>query len=170
MAENRCIRSGGFFSHAARYPGGSKDEKDTQPQFFCQYLDNEIVEGNTPYFIRGYDYGQGHSVLGVQGFPGAGGKLEWKWPMALGFVIRGNKLDSNAKILVRAAAGIERTEAGGGPPLVQDVLIERNAVSCTDIGIDISARCAGVVVRKNVFREVGQPLTGDGLKAALVER
>ncbi len=58
VAENRCARSGGFFSHAARYPGGppQRSRIDTQPQFFVQYLDNEIVEGNTPYSIRDYDY------------------------------------------------------------------------------------------------------------------
>jgi hypothetical protein len=171
VAENRCWRSGGLFSHAARYPGGSKQEKDSQPQFFVQYLDNEIVEGNTPYIIRGYDFGQGHSVVGVQGFPGAGGKLEWKWPMALGFVIRGNKLDSNAKILVRGAAGIERSAAGGeAPPLVHDVVIERNQVSASDIGIEVGPRCAGTIIRKNTFTGVTQPLTGDGVKAAIVEQ
>lgn len=170
VAENRCLRSGGFFSHAARYPGGSKDEKDSQPQFFVQYLDNEIVEGNTPYFIRGYDYGQGNSVIGVQGFPGTGGKLDWKWPMAIGFVIRGNRLDSNAKVLVRAAAGIERPiTSGGAPPLVQDVLIERNAVSHSSAGIEVSPRCAGIVIRKNTFQDVDEPLAGEGTAAALVE-
>ena len=171
VAENRCARSGGFFSHAARYPGGSKFEKDTQPQFFVQYLDNEIVEGNTPYSIRGYDYGMGQSVLGVQGFPGGAGKLEWRWPMALGFVIRGNKLDSNAKIVVRGAGGIEKPAAEAAKaPLVQDVIIERNTVSYADVGVDLGPRCGGVVVRKNAFDRVAKPLTGPGLPAALLEK
>lgn len=164
VAQNRCVRAGGFFSHAARYPGGSKDEKDTQPQFFVQYLDNEVVEGYTPFEIRGYDYGQGHSVIGVQGFSWGGGKLEWKWPLALGFVIRGNKLDSNAKIRVHGVAD------GDGPPLVEDVVVERNTLSCSRVGIDVGPRCVGIVIRRNSFHEVDLPFAGAGLPGALVEK
>jgi hypothetical protein len=113
----------------------------------------------------------GQSVLGVQGFPGGGGKLEWKWPLALGFVFRGNKLNSNAKIVVRGAGSIEKpAQEGSRSPLVQDVIIERNTVSYADVGVDIGLRCAGLVIRKNVFDRVLQPLTGPGLPAALVEK
>jgi hypothetical protein len=163
VAENRCIRAGGFYSHCARYPGGSKDERDTQPQMYIQYLDNQIVEGNTPFYIRGYDYGANHSVIGLDAYPGPAGKEPWKWPMARGFIIRGNRLNSNGTIPVKVAAG-------GGPPLIADVIVERNKASLATTGISIGPRTAGIVVRRNAFDQVEQPLVGEGLKGAFVER
>jgi len=163
VAENRCTRAGGFYSHASRYPGGSKDERDTQPQMFVQYLDNHIVEGNTPFYIRGYDYGANHSVIGLDGYCGPAGKTPWKWPMALGFVVRGNRLDSSATIPLK-------TDANAGPPLIRDVIVERNKISLAMTGISVGPRTAGVVVRRNTFDQVDKPMVGDGLKGAVVER
>jgi hypothetical protein len=177
VAENRCIRAGGLYSHAAPYPAQANDARRTQPQLFVQYLDNHIVEGNTPFHIRGYDFGANHSVIGLDGSPGppwpwdwpsrATGAtpvtpIPWKWPMASGFVIRGNRLDSRATITLT-------TLPDDGPTLVQDVIVERNKVCYAAVGIGVGRRAAGVVVRKNTFQQVERPLTGGGLKAALVE-
>ena len=60
--------------------------------------------------------------------------------------MRGNRLDNNATIILRAA--------------MHDVLVEHNAVSRSPQGIvgDLWQRQDGVLLRGNHFEDVAQPL------------
>jgi hypothetical protein len=78
-------------------------------------------------------------------------------------VSRGNRLDSSATIPIK-------TVAGRGPPLVRDVIVERNKIALATTGISVDSRTAGIVVRRDSFDQVDKPLVGAGLKEAWVER
>lgn len=156
VARNRAARAGGFWSHAAHYAG--PPAKGAQPQFSIQYLDNHITEGQYVHAVpSGYRYGDGDSVVGVGAHPSTNPDgSPWVWPMALGFVIRGNRLDSGARIRVVAS--------DAGAPLLEDAVVEGNHVARSDWGVDVSANCTRVLLRNNTFEEVLRPLTGDGIR------
>ena len=161
VAHNRAARSGGFWSHASHYAG--PPAKGAQPQFYIQYLDNHITEGNHVHAApSGYQYGGGDSAIGVGAHPSTNADgSQWRHPMAIGFVIRGNRLDSNARIRVIASQNVAE-------PLLEDAVVEGNHIARSDWGIDVSAKCERVALRNNTFDNVRRPLSGDGLAAACV--
>jgi Pectate lyase superfamily protein len=143
VAQNKSVRAGGFRSYAAKYPsGGAPFPKDVQPQMLIQYLDNEIEEGSS--YFRGANTG---SVIQLQAVAPA---EDWAHPMALGFVFRGNTLRSHARVRL--------TTAGRGTPLIEDVVIERNRILRSPVGIEIGERAARVWLRHNRFEEVAAPV------------
>ncbi len=158
VAHNRAARSGGFWSHASHYAG--PPQKGSQPQFYLQYIDNHLTEGNYVHAVpAGYEYGDGDSVIGVGAHPSTNPDgSPWHYPMAIGIVIRDNRLDSNARI--RALA-----DANAAAPLLEDAVIEGNHLARSDWGIDVSANTARVFLRNNTFDQVRRPLSGDGLAA-----
>jgi hypothetical protein len=161
VAENEAARSGGFWSHASHYAG--PPQKGSQPQFYIQYLDNHITEGNHVHAVpSGYQYGGGDSAIGVGAHPSTNPDgSPWQYPMALGIVIRGNRLDSDTRVRVIASGKISA-------PLLEDAIVERNRIARSDWGVDVSAGTARVLVRGNICEQVRRPLTGDGLKGAWV--
>jgi len=152
VAENRSVRAGGFRSYAARYLGNYNVPitQGIQPQMFIQYLDNEIIEGSS--YHMGAD---GGSVLGLEAFAPS---QDWQWPMALGFVFRGNRLYSHARLGLLTA--------GEGAALIEDVVIERNQLRDSPAGIEIGARSARVLLHGNTFTQVETPIV-DQSRAAL---
>jgi hypothetical protein len=155
IAGNRSTRAGGFRSHAARYLGNYNVPiaQGVQPQMFVQYLDNEIVEGGS--YHMGANSG---SVLGLQAFAPS---PEWRSPMALGFIFRGNTLRSHARLRLLTP--------GNGLALVEDVIFESNRVHDSAVGIEIGARSARVLLHRNRFSGVGQPIADESQNATEVK-
>ena len=49
--------------------------------------------------------------------------------------------------------------------LLEDAVVEQNHVARSRFGIDVTAGCARVFLRGNVFEQVACPLSGDGIGA-----
>lgn len=123
---NSTRRSGGFHGLGITYGGG------VQPNLFCQWLDNEILEGNSYRFGANNAQVAGPSHLAVVGR---------RPSVNLGSVVRGNHLLNNALIEV---------ESSGGVDAVENVVIERNTVEHSQVGIRVS-QGVGVLYRDNRF-------------------
>ncbi|MBU0606845.1 MAG: glycoside hydrolase family 55 protein, partial [Armatimonadetes bacterium] len=162
VAENEAARAGGFWSHASHYAG--PPQKGSQPQFYIQYLGNHITEGNHIHAVpAGYQYGGGDSAIGVGAHPSTNlDGSPWQYPMALGIVIRDNRLDSNARVRVTASGK-------ASAPLLEDAVVEGNRIARSDWGVDVTAGTARVLVRNNDCEAVRQPLSGEGLSAAWLQ-
>ncbi|NOZ21245.1 MAG: hypothetical protein GXP25_09155 [Planctomycetes bacterium] len=134
----KATRAGGFYNSGRWY-------RHYQPSWFCQFFNNEILEGNC------YRYGAnnarlaGDSFLGTQGLP----RPPSTAPLAVCSIHRRNRLHNNAKIWIR---GGNKADA----PCVKDVIIENNTIENADVGIEIDAGCAGVLLRGNQFKNVTQ--------------
>lgn len=151
VAENRSVRAGGFRSYAMRYLGNYNVPitQGIQPEMFVQYLNNEISEGSS--YHMGSNSG---SVVGVDASaPSAG----WQWPMALGFVFRGNTLGSHARLRL--------STPGDGIALIEDVIFENNRVQDSTVGIEIGARSKRVLLHRNHFTHVTSPVVDYSQKA-----
>ena len=151
IAENRSVRAGGFRNWALNYYNAS-----VQPTWYTQYLDNEITEA-TPW---------ADSHLAVISSSQGG----YTGPLARFVVMRRNILRNNSRIEVQGPA--------------TDVLIENNRIEHSAVGISISndillcgdefkdatGKASGVLLRRNRFLRVEQPLVGDGVGNAAVVR
>ncbi|NOY81731.1 MAG: hypothetical protein GXP31_12110 [Kiritimatiellaeota bacterium] len=135
---NTSERAGGFYNSGRWYHG-------FQPSWYCQFLDNRIIEGN------GYRFGPNNATAAGDSFLGTLGaqRFENKYPLAYCTVHRGNHLENNALIRIR---GIKPDAPG-----VRDVIIEHNTVENADTGLYVDKGCVGVWVRKNTFRNVTHP-------------
>ncbi len=135
---NTSERAGGFYNSGRWYHG-------FQPSWYCQFLDNRIIEGN------GYRFGPNNATAAGDSFLGTLGaqRFDNKYPLAYCTVHRGNRLENNALIRIR---GIKADAPG-----VRDVVIEHNTVENADTGLYIDKGCVGVWVRKNTFRNVTHP-------------
>jgi len=109
----------------------------------CQMLDNRISVGNA--------WGQRTAAFRVLGGRGDGSS-----PGSIASLFRRNRIDSNGTFYIQQAA--------------TDVLVERCTIADTDRGMRIDALTSQVLLRHNVFRNVRKPITGDGLKQAVVIR
>lgn len=103
-----------------------------------------------------YTCGSVNSILRITGDPGIAltGELPWKWPLAMGFVIRGNALNSDANIELKTYHCPPDKEV----MLVEDVIVEGNKIALGETGIKVEERCAGVLIHGNKFNEVAKPL------------
>jgi hypothetical protein len=144
VAENRSVRAGGFRSYAKRYLSNYKVPitQGIQPQMLVQYLNNEVVEGSSYY--RGANDG---SVIGLEAQRPAG---DWRWPMALGFVFRGNTLNSHARLQLGTPKD--------GAVLIEDAILEHNRVQNSPVGLEIGARSTRVLLHGNQFTDVAKPI------------
>ena len=103
-----------------------------QPSWGCQFLDNEIVEGN----------GYGHRGASFGIVSGDDPKV-YDGPLVRGVVFRSNVLHNNAGIQI------------GG--VTADVLVEHCVVRNTNVGITVKPTARGVLLRDNRFENVAQP-------------
>ena len=131
IAGNKCARAGGYRVMGLNYGG-------VQPTWYCQFLDNEIVEGNG-LTARSGNTGPGDSVLAVIGQELAGVDV----PMARCTVVRHNHLHSNARIELTGT--------------VKDVVVEHNTIENARVGMKVEKTVAGALVRENKFVNVHQP-------------
>ena len=128
LAGNRGSRMDGFLVQGLNPHGYG-----FQPSWFCQFLGNEVAEGN------GFG-GRGGGIW----VSGGGSSEAVSGPMARGIVLRGNTLRNNASISVGGAS--------------EDVILENCAVSHVDSGIRISETTRGVFLRGNTFDAVTHPV------------
>jgi hypothetical protein len=135
VAENRGARMDGFSVWGLNPHGWG-----LQPSWFCQFLDNEIVEGN--------GYGPVASSFATIGYDESGAR---PGPRVRGTIFRRNRCDNNASIAV------------GG--LTADVLVEHCTIKHCDRGIVVQKSVDGVLLRENTFEDVAQPIVDEGHRA-----
>ncbi len=136
---NKSIRTGGYYNSGRWY-------HHYQPSWYCQFLDNEILEGNS------YRGGPNNTSVAGEAFIGTWGlqRSPNTAPLALGAVIRRNHLYSNAHIEVR----------GGRNPMApgtRDVIVQDNIIEHADVGVKIDSGCSGILTKGNVFNDVRVP-------------
>ena len=131
VLRNTGARMSGFRGMGLWYHG-------YQPNWYCEFRDNEIAEGNYYHWTTAAD-----SVLEITGLrhsPYAGA-------LNIGAVVRGNRLDSNAHISIDGDT--------------RDVIVEANHVANSEQGIFVSRRTANVLVRGNTFENVHDETTDE---------
>ena len=121
---NRGTRMPGFRGLGLWYHG-------YQPSWFCQFLDNEIAEGN--YYHWNSATEAKIDILGAR-------RGEYEGPLNRGAVVRRNRLQSNAHIRISGSCC--------------DVLVEGNHVANNDQGIFVSKTVENALVRENTFDNV----------------
>lgn len=114
-----------------------------QPSWYCQFLDNQILEGNA------YGHRTGGFGTAAAGKPGDG-----KGRSVRDVVFRRNTCLNNAGFSI----------AGN----LHGALVEHNTIADADIGIVVQAPASGVILRANAFTNVATPLRGDGISSATV--
>ena len=124
VARNTGARMSGFRSKGLWYHG-------YQPNWYCQFFDNVISEGNYYHWSTVAD-----SVLEVTGLRHA----PYAGPMNVGAVVRRNRLDSGSHIHIDGDT--------------RDAVVEANHVANSDVGIFVSKKTSGVLVRGNTFDHV----------------
>ena len=141
VAGNRGTRMPGFKALGLWYHG-------YQPSWFCQFMDNELAEGNYFHFDSAAEASL--EVFGARRPPYAG-------PMNRGAVVRRNRLMGNAHIRV------------GGTS--RDVIVEGNRVADANQGLFVSRECAGVLARNNTFENVVREVVDEeAVRQAAMER
>ena len=128
VARNRGTRMQGFRDLGLWYYA-------YQPSWYCQFLDNEILEGNYYHWSEAAD-----SVLEIFGAR----RQPYDGPLNIGAVLRGNQLHGQSYIRVSGTC--------------RDVLVEGNRVAHANRGIFVSRDAARVLVKDNTFEDVAQPV------------
>jgi hypothetical protein len=142
---NVSTRTAGFHNFGMRYGG-------IQPSWYIQWLNNTIREGNS--YRSGHDNYllSGEAHLGIFALPPS---VDFKYPLTLGCVARGNRLENNAHI---AVGGSDPYNPAYANPTVQEVIVENNEVADSDVGLFLRRAAAGVLVRGNRFTRVKEEI------------
>ena len=128
--------------------------------WFLQWINN-VLDGAVTFHAGVGPRGgtpEGTAEYGFIGFT-IGGRLALLKPpfeFVRGAVIRGNQLRHGHRVLVMWGYGGERRRAGF--QAARDVVIDRNVIEQSPVGIELDANVAGAVVARNTWNEVGQPL------------
>jgi len=138
VAENTARRMDGFLVW-----GLDPHDWGQQPSWYCQFLDNTILEGNA------YGHRTGGFGTAAAGQPGDG-----KGRSIRDVLFRRNACRNNASISI----------AGN----LHGALVEHNAVEHADVGVRVRRPASGVLLRANRFEDVPTPTTGDGLATATI--
>ncbi len=138
LARNRSSRSGGFVGFGMDYHG-------IIPLWFVQYLDNQILEGNS-YRGPSNEMPPRDSIMAIQDH---GNNLS----LTRSCVIRRGVLHNNARVEMASANGI----------------VENCMVKDADQGIMVSGKHASsIVLRGNRFENVVQPLDDVALQKSVL--
>ena len=156
LANNRSARTAGYHNFGMIYSDG------IQPNWYIQWLDNRITEGNVFWGDHDNHRLSGEAHIGVYAFPP---KPDWDCPLTLGTIIRRSVLENNAHIMLGCEWGTAFDRTGR---YVRDVLVEGNAISHSDMGVFAYSTADGVVLRNNRFVDVKSPLGGPGMSKAFV--
>jgi hypothetical protein len=143
-AGNKSTRTGGFLNIGKWY-------RHYQPSWYCQFLDNEILEGNVYRGGPNNATRSGEAVIGTRGLQRAPNTA----PLALASILRGNHLHANAHLEVNG--GNDRAAPG-----VRDVIVENNRVENAEVGLAVSAGVTGLWAGGNQYSNVSQPERGPG--------
>jgi len=109
-----------------------------QPSWFCQFLDNEILEGNYYHFSEAAD-----SILEI-----FGAKHDpYHGSLNIGAVVRGNQLHGQSHIRIDGTC--------------RDAVVEGNRVAHADRGIFVSRDATRVLLKDNRFEDVAQPIVDE---------
>lgn len=159
FAENRLERVGGSSEAALRFLAfqhTSDGPEAAEPSFFSQMLGNRLVAHRMD--LRRFESGTAAMELSG-GDVDSLGQAETPCLMNAA-VLRGNHIQGG-KILV--SVGSQR------PFRAEDLLIEDNRIDESPVGIEIGARTAGVMLRRNTLAAVVEPLAGEGIAGAWME-
>jgi len=125
VAGNTAVRMRGFTT------AGIWDGSGYNPNWYCQFLDNRISEGNYYQWTNAVD--SGITIINA-GKPPYGGSLNY------GTMLRRNRLENNASVQVTGAC--------------RDGLIEGNSISNTRLGISLDPAATNWLVNANSFTNV----------------
>ena len=128
VAENKGSRMDGFLVWGLNPHGWGY-----QPSWYCQFLDNEILEGN--------GYGHRGSSFGIVSYDEA---KRYEGALVRCTIYRRNVLHNNARIVV------------GGQ--TEDTLVENCVMRDSDFGVTVKASARGTLLRKNTFEGVHLPV------------
>ncbi len=134
---NTCARAGGFYNSGRWY-------HQYQPTWYCQFLENRVLDGNCYRFGANNATSSGPSFIGTQGVQRGDNPA----PLAYCSVHRQNVLENNAMIQIR---GFNKEHPG-----VRDVVVEHNTVRNTSVGMQVDDGCVGVLARDNHFENVDE--------------
>jgi len=109
--------------------GLNPHEWGQQPSWYCQFLDNEISEGN--------GYGNRTARFGTIG---GDDPKRYDGPLVRGAIFRRNVCRNNASFYINGAA--------------VDVLVEHCVIRNADVGIKVAPSVKGVLLRGNEFEHV----------------
>lgn len=126
VAANKGSRMDGFLVWGLNPHGWGQ-----QPSWGCQFLDNEILEGN--------GYGSRTASFGVVA---ADDPKVYDGPMVRGAIFRRNVCDNNAGF-----------QLGGA---TVDSLVEHCVIRDADVGLKIAPTTKGILLRENEFEKVKQ--------------
>lgn len=132
-AGNKSIRTGGMSASGRWY-------RHYQPSWYCQFLDNELSDGNTYRGGSNVATFAGEAVLAVYGWQ----KSPNRAPLAMGGVMRRNRLLGNAHIEVLGGGDAEA-------PGVRDVIVENNVVQQSDVPFKQDRGVIGLYLAGNRF-------------------
>lgn len=141
VAENTARRIGGFLAWGMHHKGWA-----WTPNFRCQFLGNEILEGN----------GYGGEQAGFEAFSTRKPESvkEFAGPLVRGVVFRRNVCESNAGFSL---------EHG-----VAETLVEHCTIKRSDVGFQLKGDLRDVLLRGNVMEDVATPYAGDGVGKVMV--
>lgn len=143
VADNVTSRADGLLAW-----GLSQHGWGWHPVIRCQFLDN-TVSGGSGYGARV----SGPASIGVAT---TGNNKAYAGPLARAIVIRGNDLHDQGII------SLDGTLA--------DAVVEDNSIEGSPQGIRVGKDATGVVARDNVFKDVREPLTGEGASRVVAPR
>jgi hypothetical protein len=140
VAENKGSRMDGFLVLGLNPHGWGH-----QPSWFCQFLDNQILEGN--------GYGPRSASFGARGDDES---KTFDGPMVRGAIFRRDRCLNNSVIQIG--------------PSVEDAIVEHCVVKNNERGIVTNSKAGLVLLRENRFSGVANPLTiGDPSKTLVIE-
>ncbi len=144
MAENRASRFGCFLTTTGFI------YKGLMPNWYCQFLDNEIVEGNASW--------GGTSKFGTVTYPLPLDPPVYDGPLSRCGIHRRNTCHSNSFVDISGAT--------------TDAIVEHCTIHDSATGITVTSRGdavpGGVLVRENRLGNVDTPISGDAADRALV--
>jgi hypothetical protein len=141
FAENRGARMSGF----TPVWGYNGHDWGNQPSWYCQFFDNEIIEGN----------GWGHESAAVRTLTSWEEDRSYAGPLSRGVTMRRNLLRNNTGIEIQG--------------VTHDVIVEKCVVSKTEKGIVVAPEPEHVLLRKNTFSEVQEPVSGKGAAKSSIQ-
>ncbi|HOE61294.1 MAG TPA: glycosyl hydrolase family 28-related protein [Kiritimatiellia bacterium] len=131
VVRNTGTRMSGFRGIGLWYHG-------YQPNWFCEFRDNAIKEGNYYHWNRASD-----ALLEITGYR----RAPYTGPLNVGSVVRHNRLDSQAHIRVGAAT--------------RDAIVEGNHVANSAQGIFVSVHATNIWLHANTFEKVREEIMDD---------
>ena len=84
--------------------------------------------------------------------------LEHPIPSTLGHIQRGNVLRYGQRLVVQPWVGETAPAPRPGGELFKDVVIDGNTIEHSPVGIQLGPNVGGVVLARNIFRDVARPL------------